>query len=115
MTTLLEAERGLAAAGDRGGRPAALLRSTWGVAVTLVVAAVVAAPVIAVFSHAGEPTGGLWQHLADTGRIVPGPLQQGHGSSHPRQGNRGGGSGRTAADDQHVTLEAQQLHESVPR
>src|SRR5690606_3603043 len=67
MTSILEAERGPAATGAHSARrPIVPPRAVWGLAVTGLVAAVVAAPVIAVFAHAVEPTGGLWQHLADT-------------------------------------------------
>jgi iron(III) transport system permease protein len=41
-------------------------RPTWGLLVALLLVAVVAAPVAAVFAFVGRPTAGLWAHLVDT-------------------------------------------------
>ena len=42
------------------------LKPTWGLLVALLLVAVVAAPVAAVFAFVGRPTDGLWAHLVDT-------------------------------------------------
>jgi iron(III) transport system permease protein len=42
------------------------VRPSWGLAVAIVLVAVVAAPVAAVFAFVFRPTGGLWSHLVET-------------------------------------------------
>lgn len=44
----------------------AALKPTWGLLVALLLVALVAAPVAAVFAFVGRPTDGLWTHLVDT-------------------------------------------------
>jgi iron(III) transport system permease protein len=54
-------QRGLRTIGLRGA-----LKPTWGLLVALLLVALVAAPVAAVFAFVGLPTDGLWAHLVDT-------------------------------------------------
>ena len=44
----------------------AIIKPGWGLLVALVLVAVVAAPVIAVFAFVFRPTEGLWTHLVNT-------------------------------------------------
>jgi iron(III) transport system permease protein len=50
----------------RAARPRVALKPTWGLLVSFMLVAGVAAPVAAVFAFVGRPTDGLWAHLVDT-------------------------------------------------